>query len=106
VCAGHGCEAAFFDHYQAMFTAIGKKVTSPRSTQEDVVGGATLVFDVHEQHPHKERVLQLLAQVRTQVSGLWDEVRTYNQAHPVPDERKQRVAFYFGQSVTLPEDAE
>jgi hypothetical protein len=102
--AGHGWEAAVFDHYQAMVTAIGKKVSSPRSSQEDVVGGATLVFDVHEGHPHQERVYQLLSQVRTQVSELWDEVRTYNQEHPVPDERKQRVAFYFGQSVTLPEE--
>lgn len=104
--ADHGWEAAVFDHYQAMVTAIGRKVTSPRSTQADVVGGATLVFDVHEQHPHRERVLGQLAQVRAQVSQLWDEVRAYNQEHPISDENKQRVAFYFGQSVTAPEDAE
>jgi len=95
-----GWEAAVFDHYQAMVTAIGKKVTQPRSAQGDVVGGATLAFDVHDQHPHKERVYGLLAQVRAQVNELWNEVRAHNQEHPVADEHKHRVSFYFGQAVT------
>ena len=99
-----GWEAAVFDHYQAMVTAIGKKVTQPRSAQGDVVGGATLAFDVHDQHPHKERVYGLLAQVRAQVNELWNEVRAHNQEHPVADEQKHRVSFYFGQAVTPPED--
>jgi len=99
-----GWEAAVFDHYQAMVTAIGKKVTQPRSAQGDVVGGATLAFDVHDQHPHKERVYGLLAQVRAQVNELWNEVRAHNQEHPVADEHKHRVSFYFGQAVTPPED--
>ena len=100
-----GWEAAVFDHYQAMVTAIGKKVTAPRSSQGDVVGGATLAFDVYDQHPHRERVYGLLAEVRGQVNEQWNDVRQYHQEHPVPDEQKHRVSFYFGQSVTPPEDA-
>ena len=99
-----GWEAAVFDHYQAMVTAIGKKVTAPRSSQGDIVGGATLAFDVHDDHPHRARVYGLLAEVRGQVNELWNEVRQYNQDNPVADERKHRVSFYFGQSVTSPED--
>ena len=99
-----GWEAAVFDHYQAVVTAIGKKVTAPRSSQGDVLGGATLAFDVHDQHPYRERVYGLLAEVRGQVNELWNEVRTYNQDHPVSDDEKHRVFFYFGQSVTPPED--
>jgi len=104
--ADHGWEAAVFDHYQAMVTAIGNKVTSPRSLEGDLVGGATLVFDLHDQHPQRERVYGLLAAVREQVSELWNEVRQHNQQYPVPDDQKQRVVFYFGQSVTPAADPE
>jgi hypothetical protein len=100
-----GWEVAVFDHYQAMVTAIGKKLhRGTRSSQNDVVGGATLSFDVHDQHPHRERVYGLLAELRAQVNAVWDDVRRYNAENPVPDEQKQRVSFYFGQSVTSAED--
>lgn len=100
-----GWEAAVFDHYQAMVTAIGKKLHGgARSAKDDVTGGATLSFDVHDAHPQRERVYGLLAEVRAQVNAVWNDVRQYNALHPVPDEQKQRVSFYFGQSVTRAED--
>lgn len=100
-----GWEAAVFDHYQAMVTAIGKKLHGgARSATDDVVGGATLSFDVHDAHPHRQRVYGLLAEVRAQVNTVWNDVRQHNAEHPVPDEQKQRVSFYFGQSVTRAED--
>jgi hypothetical protein len=101
----HGWEAAVFDHYQAMVTAISKKLESaPRSSKGDTVGGATLTFDVHDDHPHRERVYGLLAEVRAQVNLLWNEVRAHNAENPIAEERKQSVSFYFGQSVTRPEE--
>ena len=59
----------------------------PRSSKDDIVGGATLSFDVHDQHPHKEQVYALLATVRAQVNALWSEVRQHNPEIAVPDEQ-------------------
>ncbi len=67
-----------FDHFQAMVTAIGSKLSmgKTRSDQADVVGGSTLSFDVHEGHPHGDEVLALLGQVRGQVNDLWKKSLT------------------------------
>jgi hypothetical protein len=102
----HGWEAAVFDHFQAVVQAIGKKVVSglARSAPEDVVGGATLTFDVHPDHPHHSEVLGLLRQVRGSVNELWRKVQEYNEEHPIPETAKTEVCFYFGQSVTPPDD--
>jgi hypothetical protein len=102
--SGQGWESAVFDHFQAMVTAIGSKLSmgKTRSDQADVVGGSTLSFDVHEGHPHRDEVLALLGQVRGQVNELWKKVVAYDNEHPVPEAQKQRVSFYFGQSVQQP----
>ncbi len=101
-----GWEAAVLDHFQAVARAIAHKVRYgvPQSATDDVVGGATLTFDVHPGHPHREAVLGLLRRVRRDVNELWDLVQTHNEAHPCPDEAKEEVSFYFGQSVTRPDD--
>jgi hypothetical protein len=97
--SGLGWEAAVFDHFRAMAAAIGAKVSRPRSLPSDRVGGATLSFDLHPDHPHRERVLSLLHDTRAQINALWDEVSAYNRAHPVPEEQRAKVYFYFGQYV-------
>ncbi len=99
--SGQGWESAVFDHFQAMVTAIGMKLSmgKTRSDQADVIGGSTLSFDVHPNHPHRAEVLALLGQVRAQVNELWNKVVEYDRQHPVPETEKQRVSFYFGQSV-------
>jgi len=95
-----GWEAAVWDHFQAVVTAIGIKLQrgAPKSGADDVIGGATLSFDVYPGHPHSERVYGLLKTVRADVNQLWSEVSEYNKEH-LPPEDKSRVTFYFGQSV-------
>jgi hypothetical protein len=73
----------------------GKELKSQR---DDIVGGATLHFDVASGHPLEREVLDLLKTVRAQVNVLWDRVCEYNRAHPIPEEEVSRVAFYFGQN--------
>jgi hypothetical protein len=104
--AEHGWEAAVFDHFQTMVRAISRKVQSGnvRSAHENVTGGATLSFDVHPSHPHRDEVLGLLRQVRGQVNELWARVQAHNAEHPVPEDDKIEVSFYFGQCVTTPEE--
>lgn len=99
--AEHGWEAAVLDHFQAMARAIALKVRYgvAQSAVNDVVGGATLTFDVHPEHPHRAEVLALLGRVRSDVNALWDAVQKYNDAHPCPEESREEVSFYFGQSV-------
>lgn len=96
-----GWEAAVLDHFRAVATAIAAKVRRgrPRSAEDDVVGGATLSFKLHSEHPFRARVLGLLARTRADVNALWQEVEAYNVAHPFPDEDASRVWFYFGQYV-------
>lgn len=104
--AEHGWEAAVFDQYQAMVRAIGTKLRlgRARSVSNDVVGGATICFDVCENHPYEEQVLGLLKQIRSQVNQLWTEVQAHNEEHPISDEDRTEVSFYFGQCVTPPDE--
>lgn len=99
--ADQGWESAVFDHFQAMAVAIGMKLSKKRTRAEqaDVIGGATLSFDIHDAHPQRERVLGLLSNVRSQVNELFAEFVAYDAEHPAPDAVKTRVTFYFGQSV-------
>ncbi len=98
--ASQGWEGAVFDHFSAVATAIAAKIhRGPGAQRDDQIGGATLSFDVHAEHPYRSDVLGLLQHTRTEVNRLWDKVVAYNKAHPVPDEHKERVSFYFGQNV-------
>lgn len=103
--SGEGWEAAVFDHFQAMSNAIGAKLSlrhsgSPLAKQ---VGGSTLSFDVHEEHPLHEEVMELFGSTRSKANELWARVVEYDKAHPIPPHLKKRVSFYFGQSVLMPE---
>ena len=99
--AEQGWEAAVFDHYQSMVTAITRKVVrgAARSASEDVVGGTTITFEVHPDHPLREEVRGLLRRMRGEVSELWARVGEHNREHPSPDATLEKVSFYFGQSV-------
>lgn len=99
--AQKGWEAAVFDHYQALVSAIGAKLqaTGARSSRGDVIGGTTLTFDVSDEHPLKGEVLGLLARVRGDLNAVWDRVCAYNAEHPLSEEERTRVRFYFGQNV-------
>jgi hypothetical protein len=98
--ATSGWEAAVFDHYQALCKAIAAKVRlGPRSLDSDRIGGATLTFHVHPGHPLEARVYGLLREIRAELNTLWQEVVAHNRAHPVEEDGKAKVTFYFGQNV-------
>jgi hypothetical protein len=96
-----GWESAVLDHFRVVASAIATKVRRlrPRSVADDVLGGATLSFDVHPGHPHEKAVYGLLRRVRGEVNALWNEVTEYNRAHPLAEGDATRVRFYFGQTV-------
>ncbi|HVY30663.1 MAG TPA: hypothetical protein VHB79_29085 [Polyangiaceae bacterium] len=100
--AEQGWEAAVFDHYQSMVTAITRKVMrgAPRSAAEDVVGGTTITFELHRDHPLREEVRGLLARMRGEVNDLWRRVGEHNQANDAAAAETETVSFYFGQSTS------
>jgi hypothetical protein len=99
--AEQGWESAVLDHFRAMCSGISTKLrrSRPRSASDDLIGGATLSFDIEPGHPHAEAVLGLLRRVRAEVNALWNEVTEYNRNHPVGEDNLSRVYFYFGQTV-------
>jgi hypothetical protein len=96
-----GWEAAVFDHFRAVATAIAAKLRTigARSKPSDAIGGATLSFDLEPGHPFEAEVYGLLQRVRADVNQVWDRVTAYNEAHPVDPEQRIEVTFYVGQSV-------
>lgn len=92
-----GWEAAVFDHFQSMATAIAAKVTQGnRSAQQrDATGGSTYHFDLYRGHPLESEVLGLLGSVREKASQLREQVDAMVAPH-VAD--KYRVVFYAGQN--------
>jgi len=105
--AEHGWEAAVFDHFQAVARAIANKVTRgrPHSAQDDIVGGATLTFDLGPDHPYRDQVLGLLKYVRAEANDLWNKVQEHNEENPIPEDARTEVSFYFGQSTVSHDEA-
>ncbi len=106
-----GWESAVFDHFQAMSQGIASKLRlrARASRAADWVGGATLRFELHPAHPMKGEVLALLEQTRQRTQALWERVGRYNDAHPMRDNERSTVSFYFGQNLddeTLLEEPE
>lgn len=102
--AEYGWEAAVFDHFQAVATAIGAKVQlkGSNSPAANLVGGTTLRFEVSRTHPKLEQVLALLAQVRALTDDVWGAVAEHNQTQSLPEDERLQVTFYFGQSIDDP----
>lgn len=96
-----GWEAAVFDHFQAVASAITMKLRqgATRSTTDDTTGGSTLTFEIDTNHPASGRVLGLLDRVRSEVFSLWNEVEALNANRSLDPETSRRVTFYVGQSV-------
>ncbi len=97
-----GWEAAVSDHFRAVATALAAKLRTGRSEHGDRIGGATLRFTVHAEHPHEARVYGLLDRFRAELEQLWSEVTDWNAKHPPPEDAP-KVTFYIGQHVTLDE---
>ncbi len=100
-----GWEAAIFDHYQALVTALCTKLRQGRSSarRDDRVGGSTYGFDVWPGHPKEAEVHELLRRVREQASALRAEVEAHNAGVGLRDEA-HRVLFYVGQTVLEEEE--
>ncbi len=100
-----GWEAAVFDHYQAVVTAIATKVTQGRrrSDSGDRVGGSTYHFDLHCGHPSEGDVRGFLQSVRQRASALRHEVERHT---PSSEATKYRVVFYVGQNTVGLDDDE
>jgi hypothetical protein len=95
-----GWEAALLDHYQALVRSVCAKLErGTGSRRDDRIGGSTYTFDVWPGHPLRERVSALLADQRTALSALWNEVGDYN-AKNLRSGARERITFYFGQLVT------
>lgn len=96
---GHGWEAAVFDHFQAVVSAIANKLRagSTRSERGDVTGGATYSLDIWRGHPLEARVMGTLAQVRAQLERLRADVDEENAK--ASQEPKLRIIFYMGQDI-------
>jgi hypothetical protein len=100
--AAAGWEAAVFDHYQAMVTALVTKlrVGVPRSSLADKTGGSTFTFDVWPGHPLAEKVLGFLQSMREQGLALRRELDAHAEEHSRPAEMPSiRVTSYVGQVV-------
>ena len=113
-----GWEAAVFDHYQAVSTAIANKVQrgASRALPDESIGGSTYHFDLYQGHPLEERVLGLLGTVRQQASALREDLNQHNStqkdtgkrsvkgvADRNTDQKSYRVVFYAGQNLLIDE---
>jgi hypothetical protein len=104
-----GWETAVFDHFRSVATAIAAKLRliGARSKHDDVIGGSTVTFNVHDGHPFEPEVYGMLQRVRADVNQLWAKVTEHNREHGVHPEQCAEVTFYFGQNVVRgePDDA-
>ncbi len=104
--AEKGWEAAVFDHFNAVTTAIAAKlrINATQALPDDVIGGSTLTFSVYRGHPFEKKVYGLLKQIRQELNRLWNDVSEYNETHAVDRTSKADVTFYFGQNVITHQD--
>ncbi|MGD8862981.1 MAG: hypothetical protein PVI30_23410 [Myxococcales bacterium] len=97
-----GWEAAVFDHFQAVVTAVCAKLRRGQVHAEldDHIGGSTYVFDVWSGHPHEAETLGLLHTLRREAIALRERIEDHNRQHPAPQGATlKRVVTYVGQSV-------
>jgi len=96
-----GWEAAVFDHYQALVTAMCTKLRTgvTAAAPDDRIGGSTYGLVVWDGHPHQEEVFSLLSELRTTASRLRAKVSSYNADHVAPNGVETRVIAYVGQTV-------
>lgn len=95
-----GWEAAVFDHYSAVTTALSRKLVELAigAASDDVNGGSTYTFNIGPDHPMQEEVMGLLSRYRTELSELRSRaLEEGGQDHP------DKVIFYLGQSY-IPEE--
>jgi len=105
--APKGWEAAVFDHYQAVVTAICTKLRrgSTSAAADDSVGGSTYGFTVWKDHPYYDEVMGLLGRLRAEAVPLREKVSAFNEQHSAPEAGAIHVISYMGQTVLEPDNA-
>ncbi len=100
-----GYEAALFDHFQAMVSAMCAKLGQgrTRSVPDDTTGGSTWSFDIWPGHPHEAEVYDLLSRLRAEVAPVRAAVAAHNAEHGEPPDAT-RVTLYLGQGVVPGDD--
>jgi hypothetical protein len=97
-----GWEAAVFDHYQAMVTAICTKLSTGlrRAELGEAVGGSTYTFEVWPGHPLEADVTAHLQRLRQLSVDLRHKVEAYNTVHSAPDPAAtKKFISYVGQTM-------
>lgn len=99
-----GWEVAVLDHFQAMISAISRKLAlgATRSGEADSVGGSTWSLDVWQGHPLEQEAVGTLARIRETVEQLRHRIDEHNHSVKLPTALR-RVVFYMGQYVDLDE---
>ncbi len=102
-----GWEAAVVDHHRTVLNAIAAKITSGTRTsaKSDEVGGTTLTFDLWPGHPQEQEVRRLLAETRSRVLPLWEQVTEHNEDDAPPSgQAAYQVHYYCGQYLIVEEN--
>ncbi|HEY5959498.1 MAG TPA: crosslink repair DNA glycosylase YcaQ family protein [Polyangiaceae bacterium] len=101
-----GWEVAVLDHFQAMVTAVTRKLSlgAVGSAERDIVGGSTFSLDVWPGHPLENEALGTLARIRAELEELRGRVDSHHGASGAAARR--RVVFYLGQYVDCDESPE
>jgi len=102
--APEGWEAAVFDHFQAMVTAICTKLRlgKTHAVPSDWVGGSTYSFEVWDGHPLHDEAVGFLRATRERAMDLRRRIEA-SSTPPAPAEETKRVIAYVGQNVVGPE---
>jgi hypothetical protein len=93
-----GWEAAMFDHYQAVVSAMRGKLAAESTGTTAHGGGSTYTYIVSKDHPLRAEVEGFLQEVRWRAEMLRQRVAAFNQQHPEMIERPLRITTYVGQS--------
>jgi hypothetical protein len=96
----HGWEAAVFDHYQAVVSALTARLRDNYTTlPETWQGGTTYTYDVWEGHEHLDEVARFLSDARKRGTELRRKLEEYNRQHRANGRRRFTFLSYVGQSV-------
>jgi hypothetical protein len=102
-----GWEAALYDHYQAVVTAMVVKLRTGQRRAEiaDKLGGSTFVFEIWRGHAMADEVLGYLSDVRKKGVELRERLRAHNAEQRTPDDASaMKVVAYVGQTVIEADD--
>jgi hypothetical protein len=102
-----GWEGAVLDHFQAVARALAHKLRliGAEAADRDLIGGATLTFDIYDGHPMEAEIKGLLKRVRDDANALWNRLKEHNERAPIAEDARKRITFYFGQDLEETDNA-